>query len=132
MKKFVIVNDPQTLRKECASYWSQNIAKCTCGHLESEASRGAILCTLDLLSIPNYVNKKGRWPSIWEDLRTKGEHDVAHNLRKKRNASREDLIGIHNRFQTNPNFANPKSTLFELKKGASRWMSLRKKMSDII
>ena len=53
--------DPKTQCKECSSYWSLGIY-CTCGHLlkESEANRGAIQCTLDLLSIPNYVIKKGR------------------------------------------------------------------------
>ena len=54
--------NPKTQCKECLSYWNQGIVHCICGHLlkESEASRGAIQCTLDLLSIPNYVIKKGR------------------------------------------------------------------------
>ena len=54
--------DPQTQCKECLLYWCQGIVYCTCGHLlkESEATRGAIQCTLDLLSIQNYVIKKGR------------------------------------------------------------------------
>ena len=44
--------DPKTQCKECLLYWSQGIVYCTCGRLlkESEASRGAIQCTLDLLS----------------------------------------------------------------------------------
>ena len=58
--------DPKTQCKECLLYWSQGIVYCTCEHLlkESEASRGAIQCTSDLLSIQNYVVKKGRphWP----------------------------------------------------------------------
>ena len=62
--------DPKTKRKECLLYWSQGIVYCTCGHLlkESEASRGAFQCTLDL-SIQNYDIKEGTtsWPSIWED-----------------------------------------------------------------
>ena len=54
--------DPKTQCKERLLYWSQGIVYCTCGHLlkESEANRGAIQCTLDLLSIQNYVIKKGR------------------------------------------------------------------------
>ena len=54
--------DPETQCKECLLYWSQGIVYCTCEHLlkESEANRGAIQCTLDLLSIQNYVIKKGR------------------------------------------------------------------------
>ena len=54
--------EPQTQCKECSLYWNLGIICRTCGHLlkESEANRGAIQCTLDLLSIPNYVIKKGR------------------------------------------------------------------------
>ena len=54
--------DPETQCKVCLLYWSEGIVYCTCGHLlkESEASRGAIQCTLDLHTIPNYVIKKGR------------------------------------------------------------------------
>ena len=51
--------DTKTQCKEFPLYWNQGIVCCTCGHLlkESEASRGAIQCTLDLLSIQNYVIK---------------------------------------------------------------------------
>ena len=54
--------EPKTQCKECLLYWNLDIIYCTCGHLlkESEANRGAIQCTLDFLSIPNYVIKKGR------------------------------------------------------------------------
>ena len=48
--------------KECLLYWNQGIVYCTCGHLlrENQSSRGIFRWTLDLLSIPNYVIKKGR------------------------------------------------------------------------
>ena len=54
--------DPKTQCKGCLSYWSEGIVYCTCGHLlkESAPNRGVIQYTLDLLSIPNYVIKKGR------------------------------------------------------------------------
>ena len=78
--------DPKTQCKECLLYWSQGIVYCTCGHLlkESEANRGAIQCTLDLLSIQNYVIKKGR-PHGHRYGKTKEQRDyhVAHNLRKR-------------------------------------------------
>ena len=53
---------PKTQCKECLSYWCEGIVYGTCGHLlkENAANRGVIHCTLDLLSIPNYVIKKGR------------------------------------------------------------------------
>ena len=54
--------DPETQCKERLSYWSEGIVYCTCGHLLKEivANRGSIEYTLDLLSIPEYVIKKGR------------------------------------------------------------------------
>ena len=53
---------PKTQCNGAPIVWNQGIVYCTCGHLmkESEANRGAIQCTLDLLSIKNYVIKKRR------------------------------------------------------------------------
>ena len=53
---------PKMQCKECFSYWNQGIVYCTCGHFlkESEASRGILQWTLDLLPIQNYFTKKGR------------------------------------------------------------------------
>ena len=69
--------NPETRCKECLLYWSQGIVYCTCGHLlkESEASRGAIQCTLDLLSIQNYVIKKGR-PHVIDMGRRKNKETI--------------------------------------------------------
>ena len=53
----------QTMLSEVnMSYWSEGIVYCTCGHLlkETVANRGFIEYTLDLLSIPEFVKKKGR------------------------------------------------------------------------
>ena len=54
--------DPEMQCKECLSYWSEGIVYCTCGLLLKEivANWGFIEKTLDLLSIPEYVIKKGR------------------------------------------------------------------------
>ena len=54
--------DTKTQCKECLSYWSEGIVYCTCGHLfkETVANRSFIAYTLDLVSIPEYVIKKGR------------------------------------------------------------------------
>ena len=53
--------EPETQCEECLLYWKLGIIYCACGHLlnESTANRGVIQYTLDLLSIPNYVIKKG-------------------------------------------------------------------------
>ena len=79
--------DPKTQCKECLLVLeSRHRLYGTCRHLlkESEASRGAIQCTLDLLSIQNYVIKKGR-PHGHRFGKTKEQrqHHIAHNLRKR-------------------------------------------------
>ena len=89
---------PEVQCKECLLYWNQGIVYCTCGHLlkESQASRAAIQCTLDFLSIQNYVIKKGR-PHGHRFGKGKGQkdHHVAHNLREReRDASRGILKGF--------------------------------------
>ena len=58
----LIETDPKTQCKECLSYWSEGIVYCTCGHLLKEivTNRGVIEFSMDLLSIPEYITKKGR------------------------------------------------------------------------
>ena len=55
--------NPKTQCKVCLSYWNIGIVYCTCGHFLRKG-RGAnpefISYTMDLLSIPEYVIKKGR------------------------------------------------------------------------
>ena len=53
--------DPKTQCTACLSYWNVGMVYCTCGHLLKEivANRGFIEYTLDLLSIPEHVIKKG-------------------------------------------------------------------------
>ena len=81
------------------------IISCTCGHLlkESEANRSAIQCTLDLLSIPNCVIKKGR-PHGHRYGKTTAQRDlyVAHSLRKR--CIERNFQGIHHRFVNDPDF----------------------------
>ena len=91
--------EPKTQCKESLSYWSQGIVYCTCGHLlkESEANRGAIQCTLDLLSTQNYVIKKGRpHGHRYGKTAEQRDHFIAHNLRKR--CIKRHFQGIHHRF----------------------------------
>ena len=76
--------DLKTQFKACLSYWSEGIVYCTCGHfsIETVANRRFIVCTMDLLSIPEYVIKKGRphghrYGKLPEDK----EYHLAHNLK---------------------------------------------------
>ena len=85
--------------------WSHRFFNCTCGLLlkESEANRGAIQCTLDLLSVPNCVIKKGRPRGHrYGKTTTQREQYVAHNLRKR--CTKRHFQGIHHRFVNDPEF----------------------------
>ena len=97
--------DPKTQCKECLSYWSEGIVYCTCGHLLNEivANRGFIEYTLDLLSSPEYVIKKGR-PHGHRYGKTpeKKEYHLAHNLKKR--CIKRRFAGIHDRFLPDPDF----------------------------
>ena len=97
--------DPKTQCKEFLSYWSEGSVYCTCGHLlkKSAANRGVVQKTLELLSIPNYVIKKGR-PHGHRYGKTpqKKEHHQAHNLKKK--CIMKHFKGIHDRFLEDPEF----------------------------
>ena len=59
----LIETDPKTKCTVCLSYWNVGIIYCTCGHFlqkETEANRNFVKYTMDLLSLPEYVIKKGR------------------------------------------------------------------------
>ena len=97
--------DPKTQCKECLSYWSEGIVHRTCGHFmkESAANRFAIQYTLDFLSIPNYVIKKGRpHGHRYGKTQQKKEYHQAHNLKKR--CIKKHFQGIHDRFLNDPEF----------------------------
>ena len=95
----LLETDPKTQCKACLSYWSEGIVYCTCGHLlkETVANRGFIEYTLDLLSIPEYVIKKGRpHGHRYGKLPGNREYYLANNLKKR--CMKRDYKGIHDRF----------------------------------
>ena len=116
--------DPKTQSKECLSYWSEGIVHCTCRHLlkESEANRGVVQCTLDLLSIPNYVIKKGR-PHGHRYGKTpeQKEHHQALNLKKR--CIKREFTGIHDRFLRD----HVCSVMIEMKMFCLKWDDLADK-----
>ena len=91
--------DPKTQCKACLSYWSVGIVYCTCGHFlqETEANRGFIKYTMDFLSIPEYVIKKGR-PHGHRYGKKPGdkEYYLANQLKKK--CEKKMFQEIHDRF----------------------------------
>ena len=59
----LLETETKTQCTACLSYWNIGIVYCTCGHfLQKEAAvhRKFVTCTMDLLSVPEYVIKKGR------------------------------------------------------------------------
>ena len=88
--------DPETQCKECLSYWSEGIFYCTCGHLLKEivANRRFIECTLDFLSIPQYVIKKGRPHG----------HRYGETPEKKERCIKRKFTGIPDRFLRDHDF----------------------------
>ena len=97
--------DPKTQCKECLSYWSEGIVYCTCGHLLKEivANIGVIEFTMDFLSIPEYIIKKGRphGHRYGKTPEKKGYH-LVHNLKKR--CIKRKFTGIHDRFLRDPDF----------------------------
>ena len=119
---------PKVQCSECLLHWNRGIVYCTCGHLlkESAANRGVIQYTLDLLSIPNYVTKKGR-PHGHRYGKTpqQKEYHQAHNLKK--DASRKVFKGYTIDSCEIPNFVQPCSNMIEMKKCVSKWDDLADK-----
>ena len=101
----LVETDPKTQCKECLSYWSEGIVYGTCGQFLKEivANRGFIENTLDLLSTPEHVIKKGR-PHGHRYGKTpeKKEYHQAHNLKKR--CIKRRFTGIHDRFLRDPDF----------------------------
>ena len=97
--------NPKVQCKECILYSNQGIVHCICGHLlkESEASRSVLQWTLDLLSIQNYVIKKGRpHGHRYGKNKEQRDHHIAHNWRKR--CIKRNFEGIHDRFLKDPIF----------------------------
>ena len=82
----------------CLSYWNTGIFYCTCGHFlhkERGANQQFINYTMDPLSVPEYVIKKGR-PHGHRYGKKPGDREyfTANQLKKrcKENISKESMI----------------------------------------
>ena len=96
----MLETDPKTQCKAFLSYWSVGIVYCTCGHFlqkETEANRGFVKCSMDLLSLPEYVIKKGRPHGHRCGKKPENkEYYLANQLEKK--CKKKKFQGIHDRF----------------------------------
>ena len=100
--------EPKTQCKVCLSYWNIGIVYCTCGHFLRKGrgeNQKFTKYTMDLLSIPEYVIKKGR-PHGHRCGKKPGdkEYDTANQLKKK--CQKKFFQGIHDRFIRDETFRN--------------------------
>ena len=104
----LLETEPKTQCTVCLSYWNIGIVYCTCGHFLRKG-RGAnqqfIKYTMDLLSIPEYVLKKGR-PHGHRYGKKPGDREYfsANHLKKK--CKKKFFQGIHDRFLRDETFRN--------------------------
>ena len=92
--------EPKTQCKACLRYWNIGMVHCTCGHFlhkETEVNRKFVKYTMDVLSVPEYVIKKGR-PHGHRCGKKPGdkEYYLANQLKKK--CQKRLCQGTHDRF----------------------------------
>ena len=95
----LLETDPKTKCKARLSYWKVGIVYCTCGILqkETEANRGFVKYTMDLLSLPEYVIKKGRRHGHRYGKKPGDkEYYLANQFMKK--CKKKKFQGFHDRF----------------------------------
>ena len=104
----LLETEPKAQCKVCLSYWDIGIVYCTCGHFLRKGrgeNKQFVQYTMDLLSIPDYVKKKGR-PHGHRYGKKPGdrEHYIANQLKKK--CKMRFFQGIHDRFIRDEQFRN--------------------------
>ena len=106
----LLETEPKTQCKVCLAYWDIGIVYCTCGHFlrkGREENQKFIKYTMDLLSIPDYVIKKGR-PHGHRYGKNPGDREyyIANQLKKK--CKKRCFQGIHDRFIRDEHFRSRK------------------------
>ena len=104
----LIETEPKTQCTVCLSYWNIGLVYWTCGHFLRKG-RGAnqqfIKYTMDLLSIPEYVIKKGR-PHGHRYGKKPGDKEYHTDNQLKKRCKKKYFQGIHDRFIRDPDFRN--------------------------
>ena len=104
----LLETEPKTQCKVCLSYWNIGIVYCTCGHFlheGREANQQFIKYTMDLLSIPEYVLKKGR-PHGHRHGKKPGDREYFSANQPKTKCKKKFVQGIHDRFIRDETFRN--------------------------
>ena len=85
--------EPKTQCSACLSYWNVGIVCCTW----AEVNRKFVKFSMDLLSLPEYVIKKGRpHGHRYGEKPGDKEYYLANQLKKK--CKKKEFQGIHDRF----------------------------------
>ena len=96
----LLETEPKAQCKVCLSFWDIGIVHCTCGHFLHEGrgeNQKFIKYTMDLLSIPEYVIKKGRpYGHRYGKKPGDREYYIANQLKKK--CKKKFFQGVHDRF----------------------------------
>ena len=96
----LLKTEPKTQCTVCLSYWSVGIVYCTCGHFlqkETEVNRKFVKYTMDFLSLPGYVIKKGgSHGQRYGEKPGDKEYYLANQLKKK--CKKKKFQESHDRF----------------------------------
>ena len=104
----LLETDTKTQCTTSSSYWNVGILYCTCGdflHKERGANQEFINYTMDLLSVPEYVIKKGS-PHGNRYGKKPGDKDYYTANKLKKRCKKKDFQGIHDRFIRDQEFRN--------------------------
>ena len=104
----LLETEPKTQCKVCLSYWDIGIVHCTCGHFLRKGrgeNQKFIKYTMDLLSIPDYVIKKGR-PHGHRYGKDPGDREYFSANQLKNKCKKKFFQGIHDRFIRDKTFRN--------------------------
>ena len=104
----LLETEPKTQCTVCLSHWNVGILHCTCGHFlhkERGANQGFVGHTVDLLSVPEYVIKKGR-PHGHRYGKKPGDREYFTANQLKKRCKKKYFQGIHDRFIRDPEFRN--------------------------
>ena len=104
----LLETEPKTQCKVCLSYWNIGIVYCTCGHFlrkSREENQQFIKYTMDLLSIPEYIIKKGR-PHGHRYGKKPGDREYFSANQFKKKCKKKFAQGIHDRFIRDETFRN--------------------------
>ena len=124
---------PKVQCSHCLLYWNQGIVYCTCGQflVDSESRRRFNKLRLDVLSIPNYVIKKGLTHGA-RHIKTEEQKEFqkAWNAWKRRckkvDSQGGHFSGIHDRFLWDPVYRESQLAIGWTEQKCKEWDELAK------